>query len=210
MDFDIPPRTLMSILFTVMIVVVFVSVVIPILTGSEVRSWTTISNEINNACASPKGTVTQFSTFMPATSGNTPNNLVFFYLVADNGKFILGRLTYGSVTGDLAAKFSEWVKGTPGDKVIREQTLKNCKGIQLCGSDGTTETCNTFRFASTEGNENIMIMLNKVETNKLVITYGRLPVCGDHRCCTGESDINSQFYCKTDCDETSECQIFTA
>ena len=95
----------------------------------------------------------------------------------------------------------------PPVKVIRATLLEECAkdDIQLCGC--ATEPCSepsnlrctppdSFSFEPQEGNENLEIELIRSD-NRVTLVLDKKPICGDLRCCSGETELN----CPADCDK---------
>ena len=207
MAVKIPPKTIISLVITILIIIVVYAVIAPIFTGPEVTAWKTLGDEINAVCGSSSDMETQVNIFLPDSKGSTSLNLVFFYLAVDQDQFVLARRTYGAEKNDILVNFVDWVRNKPGNKVIRERTLNNCakNKIQICGLFDSTKKCGAFQFESEEGKESLTFTIFKTG-NQVLFSYNRTTFCGDNRCCEGETADN----CPIDCKEAKPCKPFTS
>ena len=202
----IPVRALIAIVVVAIMIGTVYSVLSPILTGQEVKSWATVASNLEEICSADTDTARQFNIFMPDSSGNTKLNVVFFYLAVDQNKLLLGKRTYGVEKNDYLVQFVDWVRGKPGNKVVREKILKSCRGISICGKFDSQEKCNRFQFEANEGHELLTFTVRKPLDNKIVLSYSRQTSCGDKRCCGPQETIDS---CPVDCRDENPCDILT-
>jgi len=210
----IPPDIIISLIILVIFVIVVASIILPIFTGPEVTAQKTLAEEIDNACAAETGTVKQTTIYLPDSKGNTGLNLVFFYLAIDQDSLILARRTFGVETNDILVLFTEFIKNKPGNKILRETVLNNClkDNVQICGqldaNNPSDLKCNSFQFESEEGKESLSFTITKTIVNnaqRVILSYARATVCGDGRCCEGETADN----CPADCKDNKACKPFT-
>src|SRR3989344_2870275 len=104
----IPVRALIAIVVVAIMIGTVYSVLSPILTGQEVKSWATVASNLEEICSADTDTARQFNIFMPDSSGNTKLNVVFFYLAVDQNKLLLGKRTYGVEKNDYLVQFVDW------------------------------------------------------------------------------------------------------
>jgi len=206
MAVKIPPKTIISLVITILIVIVVYAVIAPIFTGPEVTAWKTLGDEINSACGSSQDMESQVSIYLPDSKGNTPLNTIFYYLAVDQYQFILARRTYGAEKNDILVNFVDWIRNKPGNKVLRERTLTNCakNNMQVCGQFDSSQLCNKFQFESEEGKEALTVTIFK-KGSKVWFSYTKSTFCGDNRCCEGETEDN----CPIDCKEAKPCKPLT-
>jgi hypothetical protein len=220
MEQQITLWAIIALVLTVLMAVVVYGVIAPIFTGPEITAWKTLGNEIDAVCGADTNTVQQISIVLPDSRGNTPLNLVFFYLAVDQDNFILARRTYGAEKNDILVNFVDWVRSKPGNKIIRERVLDNClnNNVRICGQLDPNKPldlkCNSFQFESGEGNEALSFTITKTTVNRIdtvVLSYTRATVCGDGRCCEPEqaSDASKPNYCPQDCESNKRCTPFT-
>jgi hypothetical protein len=211
MTVQIPPKTIMSLIITIFIVIVVYALIAPILTGQQVRAWNQLGDAIDGVCGESVGTVQQLTIFMPDSAGSTSLNTVFFYLAVDQSarSLILSRRTYGIEKNDYVAQFVDYVSNKPGNTKMGERILKKClsNNVQVCAQFDPNKdpNCGDYQFESEEGKESLSFTLNKTTANKVILSYTRSTVCGDGRCCSPETKDN----CPQDCEEAKPCKIST-
>ncbi len=221
MSIKIPPKTIISLIITIIMIVVVYAIIAPILTGQQVRAFNQLGDALEQACASNTNDVRQLTIFMPDSSGNTELNTVFYYLAVDQSKrsLVLASRTYGVEKNDYLVQFVDYVRGKPGNKIISERVLKNClnAGIRVCGQFDPTKdpNCGDYQFEPEEGAESLSFTLNKTTESKVLMSYTRTTVCGDGECCnkgSGCPDCTPQENsdnCPQDCEESKPCKVST-
>lgn len=211
MAVKIPPKTIISLFITIMIVIVVYAIIAPIFTGPETAAWKTLGDEINNVCGSSQNAVSQVSIYLPDSKGSTGLNLVFFYLAIDHDTLALARRTFGVEKNDVLINFVDYVRNKPGNSLVRTvgknpRVLSNClkNNIRICGMLDPAKLdvvkCDSFQFESEEGKESLTFTINKTTYQgkpTVLLSYTKATYCGDNRCCEGETETNCPIDCKT-------------
>jgi hypothetical protein len=208
-------------LITAGVIIVIAAVLLsPVFSGPQIQAVNLLAERTNEICGSPVGTKETVPIVVPDSIGTTPLNLKFFFFVVEDNELRLMTRTFGQQFNDILQQFIDWVRGRPGESIVKTNTMRNCKDKEICGqfiSEGQTQIfCNTagpFAFEPQEGYESMIFTIEKQSVGgreRILLTYNRDTLCGDNRCCPPEDNVNSDQYCERDCTLTDKCAIFTA